>query len=552
MTGGKSLISKVRIVNFKCINGVFDLELNNGLNVIVGNNNEGKSTVLEAIHLALTGIFRGKLLRNNLTQYLFNNEIIAEYLAKLKEDTTVELPKILIELYLHDLNPELEGDLFSDKNYESRTSGIGLEVAFDEKYRNEYNELISSEDINSLPIEYYDVNWYSFSRKPLTTRSVPIKSSFIDVGFSKFWNGNDIYISRIIHDLLETGEKVAVAQAFRSAKDNFSNDKSISNINEKLTGISKLSKKEIELTVDLSAKASWDGSLITLVDKVPFDFIGKGEQAIIKTELALSNKKAEASSVIIIEEPESHISHSRLNQLLQDIKQNYGDKQILISTHSSFVANKLGLDNLILLNQLKTIRFDDLKSKEFFEKIAGYDTLRLILCNKAILVEGDSDELIIQRAYMDKNQGRLPIEDNVEVISVGTSFLRFLEIAEKLDIPVSVVTDNDGDIEAVEKKYSNYINKNKKENIEIYYDKNVERGNLKIGNSNKPFNYNTLEPILLEYNSLDLFNGIFGKDCKNEEEMHIYMKNNKTGCALKIFSSNEKITYPNYILEAIE
>ena len=35
---------------------------------------------------------------------------------------------------------------------------------------------------------------------------------------------------------------------------------------------------------------------------------------------------------------------------------------------------------------------------EFFKKVAGYDTLRLILCKKSILVEGDSDELVVQRA----------------------------------------------------------------------------------------------------------------------------------------------------------
>lgn len=56
----------------------------------------------------------------------------------------------------------------------------------------------------------------------------------------------------------------------------------------------------------------------------------------------------------------------------------------------------------------------------------------MILCKKAILVEGDSDELVIQKAYMLQHNGRLPIHDQVDVISVGTSFLRFLEIAAKL------------------------------------------------------------------------------------------------------------------------
>lgn len=303
--------------------------------------------------------------------------------------------------------------------------------------------------------------------------------------------------------------------------------------------------------MDLGTNSTWEGSLITQLDDIPFDFVGKGEQAIIKTDLALSNKKSEEATVILLEEPESHISHSRLNQLLGNVKNNYGNKQIIISTHSSFVSNKLGLDNLILLNNQKIITFENLESKEYFEKISGYDTLRLILSEKAILVEGDSDELVIQRAYMDLNEGKLPIEDGIEVISVGTSFLRFLEIAEHLDIPVTVVTDNDGDLEAINKKYANYLEPNKKENIEICFDNEVHSGNLKIGKNNRAYNYNTLEPLLLNANSLEILNKAFETKFSSGDKLRLHMRNNKTECALKIFKSEMEITYPDYIKRAI-
>ena len=546
------MIEKIIIENFKCINGRFSLDFKSGINILVGNNETGKSTVLEAIHLALSGIFRGKTVRGNLTQYLFNYDVVEKYLEAVKKGNTPEAPHILIELYIRGDLPILEGDKFSDKNMSGKVSGIAMKIALDEKYNEEYESLIKSGDLESLPIEYYDVDWYAFSRKPLTSRSVPIKSAFIDVGFSKFQNGSDIYISRIVQNILETEEKTKVAQAFRKAKEAFSKDPAIGTINSKITGISKLSKKDIELTVDLGARSTWDGSLITQLDNIPFDFIGKGEQAVVKTDLALSNKRAESSSVILIEEPECHISHTRLNQLLKSIKDNYNDKQIIISTHSSFVSNKLGLDNLILLNQPKTVRFDDLKSKEFFEKVSGYDTLRLILCEKAILVEGDSDELVIQRAYMDTHSGKLPIEDNVEIISVGPSFLRFLEIAEYLTIPVKVVTDNDGSISSLKKKYEDYIGTKKKDNIEICYDNNEYTGTLTLGKAEKPFNYNTLEPLLLKANNLKKLNSILDTDYATEDELHKYMKANKTDCALKIFSAEDNIEYPDYIKRAIQ
>ena len=216
-------------------------------------------------------------------------------------------------------------------------------------------------------------------------------------------------------------------------------------------------------------------------------------------------------------------------------------------TYGKFVANKLGLEHLILLNDKRTVCLNELSpdTQRFFKKLSGYDTLRLILCEKAILVEGDSDELIIQKAYLVNNGGKLPIENGVDVISVGTSFLRFLEIAERIGTKVVVVTDNDGSVDALNKKYENYIGNNIKPNIKICFDSTVDNGTL------PDFNYNTLEPKFLKANSLGKLNTIFGTAYQNDDELHKYMKANKTECALKVFETQEALEYPQYILDAI-
>ncbi len=199
--------------------------------------------------------------------------------------------------------------------------------------------------------------------------------------------------------------------------------------------------------------------MVTQVDGIPFTHAGKGAQCIIKTQLALSHKKAEKARIILIEEPESHLSFSRLSELMGVIEKAASGRQIIASTHSSFVANKLGLENLILLSDNNCCSMQSLKKGtfEFFKKVAGYDTLRLILCKKSILVEDDSDELVVQRAYMDTHEGRLPIQDGIDVMTVGgVTFKRYLEIARALNKETAVVTDNDGNIEAVKKKYKEY------------------------------------------------------------------------------------------------
>ncbi|MCP3468112.1 ATP-dependent endonuclease [Bradyrhizobium sp. CCGUVB23] len=210
------------------------------------------------------------------------------------------------------------------------------------------------------------------------------------------------------------------------------------------------------------------------------------------------------------------------------------------------MANKLGLDHLIVLREGKVVRISELQASDFFKKLAGYDTLRLALAKKAILVEGDSDELVVQRAYMDANGGRLPIQDGIDVISVGTAFLRFLELALALKIPAAVVTDNDGDTAAARKKYAAFDGQ---PSIRICFDPDVDTGGLTV--KEKPFNYNTLEPKILKANGLETLNKMLGTAAKTDDELRLHMRANKTECALAIFSSKTAITYPDYITRAI-
>lgn len=541
------IITKVHIENFKTFKGSFKLTLNKGINILVGNNEAGKSTIIEAIHLALTGLHNGKYLKNELSQYVFNNEIVEEYIAGLEQNNAIQpLPHILIEIFIAgDDAAEFEGNGNSEK---LKVSGFSLKVAFDENYQKEYEDLVRLGGIKTLPIEYYNVSWTSFARdENITPRTIPIKSALIDSSSNKLQNGSDIYISRIVKEFLDSNEVVEISQAHRRMKESFMSEEAIKKINDKIKTASKISDKKVELSVELSSKNAWENSLVTYLENVPFHYIGKGEQCLIKTKLALGHKKAKEANILLLEEPENHLSYSKLNQLISDIKSDNEERQVLISTHSSFVANKLGLEYLILLNDRKTVRLNQLSAntEKFFEKLSGYDTLRLILCKKAILVEGDSDELIVQKAFMDNNADKLPIENCVDVISVGTSFLRFLEIAERIGTKVVVVTDNDGNIDALNKKYENYIGNNTKPNIKICFDATVDNGAL------QDFNYNTLEPKFLKANSLEKLNRVFGTAYQSDDELHKYMKTNKTECALKVFETQEDLQYPQYILDAI-
>jgi len=534
-------ITKVNIINYKCFEGKFPINFQDGINIIVGNNETGKSTILEAIHLALTGIINGKYLRNELNQYLFNETIVENYLDSLKSTQKQEPPKVIIEIFFSDdVDPKFKGN----NNFE-RTSDFGLvyKIEFDEEYKDDYEELLNTEEkLDTLPIEYYKISWYSFAFETMTTKTIPIKSVLIDSSSVRNKNSSDLYISRIIRNNLDEKEKVLLSQAYREMKETFGNDESVIAINEKIQDDTKITQKQLKISAELPTQTAWENALMTFVNDIPFHQIGKGEQCIIKTNLALSNKKTKESTVILLEEPENHLTHSKMNELVTNINNFYSDKQIIITTHNSFVMNKLNMKNVILLNNKQIFKLNNLTSDtySYFKKLAGYPTLRYLLCKKAVLVEGDSDELIFQKAYYVKHK-KLPIHNGIDVLSVGLSFKRFLEIAVKIEIKTAILTDNDHDYEnKVQKKYKEY---DIYPFIKIFYDNNN--------------NLNTLEPQFVNANitNLDLLCDIIGIDFKKHhtsEEIAYYMESNKTDWALKVFETEESINFPEYITKAVE
>lgn len=249
---------------------------------------------------------------------------------------------------------------------------------------------------------------------------------------------------------------------------------------------------------------------------------------------------------IIVEEPENNLCYTNMIKLIAKIEENT-NKQIFIATHSSFVANKLDLQNIHVvydgeINSLKNLKQD---TRDYFKKLPGYDTLRVILANKVILVEGPADELIIQRAYLDKN-GKLPIEDGIDVITVNAlAFKRYCDIALLINKNITIVTDNDGNIqENILDKYGEYL---EKKEITICYEEDET--------------LNTLEPAVLYANTengnvTDIFINAISKNGsmkgKSIEEIKAFMLKNKTEWSMRVFDYSENIKYPQYIMDAIK
>ena len=309
-------IKKLIVKNYKSLRN-FSIEFNRDLNIIVGNNEAGKSTILEAINLALTSQLNGRNIIYELSPFIFNEDSVKDYIEDLKTEKTAIPPEILIELYFD--NEDDYAELLGNNNsLRENAPGVFLQIKFNNEYAEEYKNYVEDpSEIRTVPVEYYEVKWYGFHHGTITYRSIPINVSLVDASIVKNLVGTDKYISKILNDFLETKERANLALNYRKLKEHFIEQPSIKEINNKL--ISKkgeISDKELTISVDISQKSNWESTLVPYLDKIPFQFIGKGEQNSIKLKLALEIG-AEKSNLILIEEPESHLSYSKLNNLIK-------------------------------------------------------------------------------------------------------------------------------------------------------------------------------------------------------------------------------------------
>ena len=531
-------ITRIHVDGFKRFTK-FNLELNPAFNVIVGDNETGKSSLLEAIGLVLTGQYDGRLIQYAIDPYIFNAARVTEYFQKRQDGEHADSPRIEIEAYLHDDSTlaKLKGTMNSRSE---NCPGLVLTIEVDENHVEDLTDYAcDSSNPTVLPVEFYRSIWRSFSGNGVTLRNLPFRAAMIDTSVARVSRGPNRYVSQVVHDVLSEDQRRNLSLAYKRLRHGFTQEPGVVAINNHLDQQGNpATTKKLTVQMDMSTRTSWDNAISAHLDDLPFDCAGRGEQSRVQMRLAIAG--AEKSRVLLIEEPENHLSHSNLNVFMDEIRKDCSDRQVIITTHSAFVLNKLGIDNLLLVSHAgKTVTLAGLtpETKDYFMKLPGYDTLRLILSRRSVLVEGPSDELIVQRAYKDRH-GVLPLENGVDVISVGSlAFKRFLEVAALLGLDVRVLTDNDGDVKALRSKYAEYLN-GTHASITVCFDTDEDR--------------ETLEPQLLKANSLDKLNSILGKTYKDEEDLLKYMGQNKTDCALRMFVSSEDWNAPEYIENAIE
>ena len=533
-------IHKIVVKNYKLLKYVI-ISFNPEINILVGDNDAGKSTILEVLSILTSGRLNGYAFDRQLKANLFNKEIREQYIADVNAGENPEPPRIVMEIYF-------DGDpLYKGSENELSEDAVGLRAVVDiaEENAETYRQMLAIGEIKDIPVELYCVNYRYFSGAPVSFRFSPFKSVFIDTSRKDYAGLIDHFVSDSIAENLTEEELTNLAVAYNASRRQFHSHDVVQKLNETVKASAVIKGRSVSLDLREDDINAWKKQMSVVVDDIPFEQIGFGTQNIIKIELALRNAEEQAN-VVLMEEPENNLAFSNMSHLVKHIVESVG-KQVFISTHSSYIANKLDLGNVILVKDGAVHSYNALPNdtKKYFTKLPGYDTLRFVLASRVVLVEGPTDDLVVQRAYMDK-YGHLPADDGIDIITVESlAFKRFADIAILIGKDVVIITDNDGDIEEhIEKKYKDYIGNN---NLHFFYETDEK--------------LHTIEPSVLAVNCDNgqprmSFKTILSKngslESRDYDGILNYMKDNKTEWAFRVFDAEGTISYPKYIQNAIE
>ena len=144
-------ITKIKLLNFKKFTSI-EIPFKEDLNLLIGDNEAGKSTILSAIDLVISGS-RNKVETIGV-ENLFNREVIETFLngSKKYED----LPKLYIELYLNDQDNELLDGQYNSEGASSH--GMLLELSPNDELVTEIKEILGQAEAN-FPFEYYLISF---------------------------------------------------------------------------------------------------------------------------------------------------------------------------------------------------------------------------------------------------------------------------------------------------------------------------------------------------------------------------------------------------------
>lgn len=498
-------ISGIEIKNFRSFDNI-NIDFHEGVNVLIGHNNSGKSNLLRAL-----AIIFDRTVKKQLSVEDFNNSLTIDSLKK-------QSPKIVITVRIKQSENE---DLMTDELITVSNWLTKLEEPYEAKIQYEFFLPISEEK------NYVDTVNKANNKEEIWNI---IRSQFIRLYISKIWGGNpenqvpidndnlnkfDFQFLDAIRDVerdMFSGKNTLLKSVIdffldydiksdkniteeeqkmklQERKDIFSTHSSqlIKNIQERLDSgnqeilsyIEEIGAFYDKSTPDFEGQLS-ESEIYTVLQlivrqttgmSIPITHNGLGYNNLIFMALLLSKMQADSDGeflgsnakvfpILAIEEPEAHLHPTMQNEFIKFLKNNIKDKkvkQIFITTHSTHISSSTNIDDIICLykkNDIGNVSYpgrilgeNNIKSKKYVQRFLDATKSNMLFAEKIIFVEGLAEQLLLNifAEYLGKSLEK----NHVAVINVGGRYFEhFLHLFDSnnkgaIDRKVSCITDLD-------------------------------------------------------------------------------------------------------------
>lgn len=191
--------------------------------------------------------------------------------------------------------------------------------------------------------------------------------------------------------------------------------------------------------------------------------LGSNNLLYMACELLLLGREPEGLPLLLIEEPEAHLHPQRQLRLMEfltkaaavKVKDTKRPVQVILSTHSPNLASKIPLQNIILLEGRRAFplarghtRLEE-GDYRFLERFLDVTKANLFFAHAVIVAEGDAETILLP--VLARLLGTDLTEHGVSIVNVGgrglrrfsSIFQRGTDAPPKLSVPVACIADMD-------------------------------------------------------------------------------------------------------------